>query len=239
MQPGPEDTHLGETVLLLRDYYRGRGGDTPGKGDLAEAGTIVHAYADMVSRQSSGRAMRRGSRMAGTLDAYREVRQIVLTGDPDRDWRAVRRVLERGGCARFGKVADDVRNLRLLERGTQFRQGLAADWRDNGAYRNALAVTRQAFVQEHFSSSTRPERGVVVMNMHKAKGKQFDEVIVFEGWPMIAKGKIVANPHRFVRGNETTNLNDQARQGLRVAITRGKRQATILTPSCDPCLLFR
>jgi len=55
------------------------------------------------------------------------------------------------------------------------------------------------------------------MNMHKTKGKQFDEVSTFEGW---------------------ASIDGPARQNLRVSVTRGKRQVTILTPKNDPCILL-
>src|SRR3546814_5175952 len=108
----------------------------------------------------------------------------------------MRRILEQGACSRLKGLAEEVRNIRLLERGTPLRQDLSQDWRDNGAYANALPITQRAFVQEHFSTRAKPEPGVVVMNMHKAQGKQFCAVISFEGWPTVAKGTIVATFNR-------------------------------------------
>ncbi len=237
IQPPNDGRHFTQFIELLCNYFQGKDGNEPTQGSLTEATRIRAAYEELLALQAKGKSIRKNSLLVNLLAVYDQVRALVLIGDPDQDWRAVRQVLENGACRRLKGVAEEVKNLRVLDRGTQLRQYLSQDWRDH-KYRNALAITRQAFIEEHFSTGTKPETGVVVMNMHKAKGKQFDEVIIFEGWPRRVKGKIVANPDRIVRFNAKEQIDDQARQNFRVSVTRGKRQTTILTPEDDICALL-
>jgi DNA helicase II / ATP-dependent DNA helicase PcrA len=219
-------------------FYRGKDGDAPTKTNATEADRIDSAYARCAEKEAAGQAVPKNSLYHAIRTTLNDARSIVLAGDPDADWLTVRRLLEASACPRLREMAADLRNVRLLERGTQLRQALSADWRANASYPNALTITRQAFVHEHFASAFRPEEGVIVMNMHKAKGKQFDEVIIFEGWPVFNGNQIAANPHRIVRNNQRTGEMGQARQNFRVSVTRAKSRTMILTPQRDRCVLL-
>jgi DNA helicase-2/ATP-dependent DNA helicase PcrA len=240
MQPSTTRT-MAETVGLLCDFFKGKGGDSPSKSNLQQATSLQNALEKAERALAAGKAAPGNSIIVAVSVVLDRVAALQLSGDPDTDWVSVREALENGPCARLKEVAAEARNLRLLNRGTELRNALATDWRENGSYRNALAIVRSAFVQEHFSTSHRPERGVVVMNMHKAKGKQFDEVIAFEGWPLIARGKLIYNAHRFVRENSrecTAREMTQAKQNFRVTVTRAKVRTTILTPRIDPSIFL-
>ena len=227
-----------EFVTLIASYFRGKGGDTPSKTSLQEASRIHAAHETAVGRRAEGKDVPKKSVFLPIEAAILGLSNLNVAGDPDTDWLTIRAHFAEAGCKRLAEIATEVRNIRLLERGTQLREALSQNWRDRGRYADALEIVRQAFIRDHFATNMKPETGVVVMNMHKAKGKQFDEVIVFEGWPRTAKKRIVANPDRIVRGNLRENIDDQARQNFRVSVTRAKRQTTILTPRGNPCVLL-
>ena len=237
LQPSGRKNHFEHFITLICNYFQGKNGDSPTQIALKEAANIRKAYEELLVSQNNGNALRKNSILVNMLTVYNQICALELTGIPDEDWRSIGRTMENGACKRLKEIAEEVKNIRLLERGTQLRQQLSQDWR-NSQYGNALSIIRQAFVQEHLSMTAKPETGVVVMNMHKAKGKQFDEVIIFEGWPQRVRREIVANPDRIVRFNSKEEINDQARQNLRVSVTRGRQKVTILTPSDDPCILL-
>lgn len=64
-----------------------------------------------------------------------------------------------------------------------------------------------------------------MMTIHKSKGKEFDEVFIYES----------THQGRIVRQNASDSDIAQARLSLRVAITRAKCRVTILTPKNDAC----
>jgi len=238
MQPASDDGHFTQFIDLVCNYFQGKGGENPTQKALKEAANIRKASDEWVECQAAGKAIRKNSILVNILGVYDQTRTLMLEGDPDKDWMAIRGILENGVCKRLNEIAEEVRNIRVLERGTQLRHALSQDWRDNRGYLNALLITQRAFMQEHFSTSAKPEVGVVVMNMHKAKGKQFDEVIIFEGWPIKRKGQPPYNADRIVRFNSRDQIDEQTRQNFRVSVTRAKKKTTILTPKSDPCVLL-
>src|SRR5579871_487032 len=230
---------FGKFVELLCNFFRGRGGDDPSTKDISESLAIDKALQKAAENARQGKEAPANSIINLVRTGYEQCGALKPSGDPDGDWLAMRNQLVACGCRRLAEVAEEARNVRLLDRGTQLREALSLEWRTNGSYQNALDIVRQAFIQEHFAISARRETGIVVMNMHKAKGKQFDEVIVFEGWPRYAKNRIVSNPHRIVPGNVAGDHLTHARINFRVSVTRAKVQTTILTPGDDPCILLR
>ncbi|MEX2298435.1 MAG: hypothetical protein WD715_13550 [Dongiaceae bacterium] len=238
LQPKAPKDDFKAFAQLVCNFYEGRGGSAPSKNHIGESTKIAIALDKAKRLQAESKQVNKKSLILPMHATYQAARGVKLTGDADADWRAIRAQLEDGGCKRLNEVADEARNLRLLDRGAQLRAALSENWRVSLSYVDALEIVRRAFVQEHFASGWRVENGVIVMNMHKAKGKQFDEVIIFEGWPQYKRRQIVANPHRIVRGNSRDQDLGQARQNLRVSITRAKSRTTILTPNADPCILL-
>ncbi|WP_158972052.1 UvrD-helicase domain-containing protein [Chachezhania sediminis] len=229
---------LDQLVHLMCQYLRGRGGPDPGKGDLGDAIRLERALAKWNQRIAAGRAPHANSVIQPIAAVLYASQQVVMLGDPDKDWIAIRAKLADGACPRLRAIANDARNVRLLERGNMLRNTMEQNWRERGRYADALDITRLAFVQDHFATTQRPETGIVVMNMHKAKGKQFDEVIIFEGWPVRVGKEIKANPDRIVRENKGDGDLSQARQNFRVSVTRAKLRTTIMTPHDDVCILL-
>ena len=238
LQPQALEGDFEAFVRLVRNFYEGRGGDTPAKTHIEQSLKISSALDTANQACAAGKRIQKNSLILPMLATYTAARSLRLSGNPDADWLSVRDLLEGGTCQRLREVALEARNLKILNRGTQIRAALSENWRGSLSYGDAHEIVRQAFVQEHLASGWRPETGIVVMNMHKAKGKQFDEVIIFEGWPRCTQTGMVSNPDRIVRRNSRYQDLGQARQNLRVSITRAKNRTTILTPASDPCILL-
>jgi DNA helicase II / ATP-dependent DNA helicase PcrA len=204
---------------LLADvinHIRGRSGGDISKADLTLTGAL--------SAHRSGAGLRGSTRttLMAEIEAIATARMgLALTGDPEVDWLAIRRLIDGAAHEKLKLLADDARFIRLLNRGNQLRENLAARWRAGGSYAGVREIVSGALLQEHFSASTRAWTGVNVMTVHKSKGKEFDEVIVFEG----------SRSGRLLRDNANARDLEQARLALRVAVTRARVRTTILTPS--------
>jgi DNA helicase II / ATP-dependent DNA helicase PcrA len=207
---------LGRTLLDdVINHIRGRKG-----GDISQADLTL---AEALAAHRDGAPLR-GSKRTSLMADIRTIAAgrmtLALTGDPEADWLEIRRLIDAANHDKLKLLAEDARFIRLLNRGTQLREDLITRWRAGRSYAGAREIVSGALLQEHFSASTRVWSGVNVMTIHRSKGKEFDEVIVFEG----------SRVGRLMRDNGTARDIEQARLALRVAVTRARMRTTLLTP---------
>ena len=143
-----------------------------------------------------------------------------------QDWKSVRSLFSRNTIPSINQIYRDSFFVKLFHKGALLNSRLGQIWRQHGNYLGATDVVREALTQEHFASSSKVWRGINVMTIHKSKGKEFDEVIVFEG---------AFSGQRFIYSEKEL---EKARINLRVAATRAKKKVYFFTPGFDPCPLL-
>jgi DNA helicase II / ATP-dependent DNA helicase PcrA len=202
-------------------YIKGRkGSKLPSKTDVSIVGALDSYLVSGVIKGPKRKLI------VETAQVIAQTRfDLLLSGDPSLDWLEMRNLLATSNIKEFQQVASDAKYLRLLHKGASLRSRFNELWRLKSGYQGAEAAVRDALVQEHFSASIKDWRGIHVMTIHKSKGKEFSEVIIYEDR---FNGKIL-------RENASEHETAQARLALRVGATRAMQRLTILTPKNDSC----
>lgn len=213
-------------IANLCRHIRGRkGGDKPSQQQLTLAGGL-----EVFMETGSLRGSKRKAIAEECLAIANKRLEITMTGDPRQDWLLVRSLFSDATSPDLQSISRDARFLKFLNRGTQLRSRLAEIWRTTGSYVGAAATVEAALTKEHFAAAVQTFHGVHVMTLHKSKGKQFTEVIIYEG-PAMFRDKIV-------RPNGTEQDIARGMLTLRVGVTRAEKFTSILSPATQPCPLL-
>jgi DNA helicase-2/ATP-dependent DNA helicase PcrA len=224
LEPRPDEAaalaDLATALDLAASVFRARGGN----GNLLQAERLALSAVQSRAR-TRPRANGVAARLLDTLTAFRA---HAFSGDPKRDWLAARRMLSESGANPLGDIARDAEQLAAFQRGRRIANGLADLWQAHGNYRGAREALDAAMAEDQLLSGTNDLHGIHVMTMHKAKGKEFDAVILLDdpnSSPLIFSAN---EPAPFAR----------SRRLLRVAITRARHHVLMLTDMYRPSELL-
>jgi DNA helicase-2/ATP-dependent DNA helicase PcrA len=142
-----------------------------------------------------------------------------MFGDPIKDWLSAREILK--DTPALQPLFQDASLVRLFGARDALASGLGQRWLDLGSYSGASDLVRQVLDRERLISTERVPSGCAVMNIHKAKGKEFDGVVVVEG----------AYGGAFLRGAIDRQASSSGRRLLRVAFTRARSLLTLVRPN--------
>lgn len=176
-----------------------------------------------------------------TINLVRALRSVItrirdegFTGDPAVDWLFVKHALRATGQAELARAAVQLDFLVAFQRGHRISASLSDEWLRNGAYTRARLALDTAFAQEQILDGLQEPPGLQVMNIHKAKGKQFDGVILVRELRHTGDKR----ESSFVwRGD--VDPYPKSRRLVRVGATRARRQLLILNPAWPACPVLR
>ena len=75
-----------------------------------------------------------------------------------------------------------MRIVRLFRATDALATSLGVLWAERGTYAGAAQGVRRVLDQERLIGAEREPRGCTLMTLHKSKGKEFDGVVIIEGF---------------------------------------------------------
>lgn len=115
---------------------------------------------------------------------------------------------------------------RLSKAGDPIAMALSELWARTATYTGAVERVTAILDQQRLVGADRPPRGCILMTIHKSKGKEFDAVVIVEGY----RGGAL------LKEDEAPKF-ENSRRVLRVGITRARHAVRIVRPA-DATPLF-
>lgn len=211
---------VAEGLELAATVFRARGKNS----NLA----VAQRLAASAIQSRNGTAPRARGAAARLLVALRQLRQHEFTGEPKRDWLDARRALHDAGGDQLQSIAQDAEQLIAFQRGRRIASSLADLWQTTGTYKGARDALDAALAEDQLLSGGSDLRGIHVMTIHKAKGKEFDAAILFDdpnSSPLLSSQENAPHP--------------RSRKLVRVGITRARHHVLMLCNAYTPTLLLQ
>ena len=175
---------------------------------------------------------------ASIVGALRQVvamlREQGFTGNPAVDWTTVKRALWNTGHKDLVRAVQQLDYLVAFQRGDRISAGLSEEWLRDGAYTRAREALDLALAQDQLLDGTQAWTGLHVMNVHKAKGKQFDGVIMVRQARFSGTGP----ESSFVWRGDSAPY-PKSRKIVRVGASRAREYLVIFDPIWPVCPLLK
>ncbi len=183
---------------------------------------------EWISLIRMNKPVRRSSMVVEIKSIMRIIRDADFCGTPEKDWLSVQKLLLNSTCAELVSIIKNTRYLTGFSCGKVISKSLVDNWKTFGKYKNAVKILDSSIIKSQILGEDKGQRGINVMNIHKAKGKEFDGVIIFQSKhssPFIAREDV----HPFKKSKKL----------LYVAITRAKHNILIIKDPSERCNFFK